>query len=685
MYFAKDLQSKEGIMNKNDTGVTLLDRDNKPFFAFYEAKQQEFVPLSQIPLHAQQAIIATEDKDFYTHPGFSIKAIVRSIWINLTNQDVMFGGSTLTQQLVKNALLTPKRSFLRKYQEVVLASEIERRYPKAYILEMYLNSAYFGEGAFGIERAAQVYFGKSAKNLTLAEASLLAAVLPSPSKLSPFSGNIDQTKLRQDIVLTKMAEQNYITLEQKSQAEKEKLTFTSPQEDINRFAPHFAILVRNQLIQKYGEETISRSGFKVYTTLDTSWQQVAEKVVKEQVEKLAGNKVSNGAAVAIDPKTGEILVFVGSYDWYNDSFGKVSIPTSIRQPGSSFKPIVYAKALEEESITPATMLKDQPITYKTPDGRPYSPQNYDRRFRGNVTARRALGNSLNVPSVEVLNKIGVPKALEMGNRLGLTTLQDPSQYGLSLVLGTAEVELLELTNVYATFANSGMYNPPVAILAIEDKYHQQVYTYQPNPKRAIDENIAFLISSMLSDNNARAEVFGKALTISRPAAVKTGTTENYKDAWTLGYTPSLAIGVWVGNNDGTPMDHIAGSLGAAPIWARLMETFLAKTPIETFIKPPGVISSLCAPTATASATLEYFLKGSEKRQYCVPTPRPTSTTPSPTTNQQPSPTTATLAPSTPPSPTVEVKPTKKSEDDKKENKKESFYKNRQPFLVNSLL
>ena len=345
-YFARDLSSKESIMNRNNTGVTLLDRNDEPFFTFYEARHKTAITLADTPKVMQQAIIAAEDREFYSHPGFSIRAIIRSIYLDIQKRDVAYGGSTLTQQLVKNVLLNANKSFLRKYQEIVLAQEIERRYSKTEILEMYLNSVYFGEGAFGVEDASLAYFGKPAKELTLPEASLLAGILPSPSRYSPISGGLERAKIRQKYVLTTMVSEGFISQQEAESAYNQQLQFKSEKESINAQAPHFALFVRDELIKKYGEERISRSGFEVKTTIDLSLQSYAEQVVRTQVDGLAGNRVTNGAAVVLDPKTGEILTMVGSKDWYNEEFGKVNIITSQRQTGTSFKPLIYANALE---------------------------------------------------------------------------------------------------------------------------------------------------------------------------------------------------------------------------------------------------------------------------------------------------------------------------------------------------
>lgn len=698
LYFAADLSPREALISHNDTGLELFDINNKPFFNFYQAKSKHVVPLSSVPVFTQKAIIAIEDKDFYSHQGFSIRAIIRSFWENLQGKQLVYGGSTLTQQVVKNALLNPNKSYLRKIQEIILAQEVERRYTKDQILEMYLNSVYFGEGAFGIEEAANVYFNKSAKDLDLAESAILAGILPSPSRLSLF-GNLKEAKLRQKLVLEDMVKQKFISEKQRDQALDEELQITPHERDINALAPHFALMVRNELIKKYGEEEVVRSGFKVKTTLNLDWQRYAEKSVAKQVENLRGDNVSNGAAVVIDPKTSEVRALVGSKDWYDQNFGKFNIALSLRPPGSSFKPIVYIKAFEEDLITPATILQDVPTVFPNFDESKfyasfpsraaaqaalardpnafYKPVDYDRRYRGPVTVRRALSNSLNIPSVAVMKKVGVEEALDSAKNLGITTLQDLSHYGLSLVLGAGEVSLLELTNVYATFANSGLRGEPALISEIKNKRGEVIYQYIPKQEQVVEPKYAFLISSILADNKSRAEVFGTVLNISRPAAVKTGTTEDFKDAWTMGYTPSLAVGVWVGNNSNTPMSGIAGSLGAAPIWKDLMEKFLVGTPIEQFEPPEGIvkigqcgvdkakIATASAKSDLASAAVEYFIKGTEPLKFCLNNP---ISTPSATGFPKPvSPPSVSSAPA----PTVLPEPSAESRGNQSNDKKNS--------------
>ncbi len=622
--FAQTLTSKDKILENNDRGVILLDRHNQPFFTLYQAKKRVFVPSSQIPDTVKKAAISSEDKDFYYHNGFSLRSITRSLWLDIQKREIVYGGSTITQQLIKNTLLNSRKNPFRKYQEVVLAGAVEQKYSKDAILEMYLNSVYFGEGAYGIEGASEVYFDKKAADLDLAQATLLVSLLPAPSKLSPITRDIDQAKIRQELILQKMVEQKYISENEKKAALTEQLSFAQPQQKDPQ-AVHFALMVENELVKKFGEDVLTRSGFKVKTSLDLDYQKYAQQQVKAQVEKLAVNHVTNGATVVENPKSGEILALVGSYDWYQPNFGKVNVATAPRQPGSTFKPIVYSAAFEKGLITPATILQDIPRSFVDQNSfaPPYKPQDYDRQFRGPVTARRALANSLNVPSVEVMSKVGVANSLEMAHRLGITTLDNSNYYGLALVLGAGEVKLLDLTNTYATFANNGVKNDPTLILEIKDKHNQVIYNYQPDPKPVLQPDIAFLISSIISDSKTRQEIFGNTLDISRIAAVKTGTSENYRDSWTIGYTPSLTIGSWVGNNDGTPMDNVAGSLGAAPIWKNLMEEFLKGTPVEQFSPPENIAFSSCTvklskeATSSAYSYKEYFIKGTQP-QSCSP-------------------------------------------------------------------
>ena len=629
IYFG-DLTSKENILTAKNKGVILLDRDDQPFFTLYDAREHTFVESNQIAQNAKEAVVAVEDKDFYKHPGFSVSGYGRAIVQNLTNRDIVSGGSTVSQQLVKNALLTARQSYLRKYQELFLALEIDRRYTKDEILEMYLNTAYFGEGAYGIENAAQVYFGKKASELTLAESAMMAAILPAPSAYSPLTGNAQIAKKRQALVLRLMREQGYITSAEEEQALKEELSYAEKKDNnINDIATHFALMVKEQLIEKYGEQKVAQSGFTVKTTLKRSWQEYAEETVKNQVERLVRNNATNGSAVIIDPQNGEVMALVGSHDWFDTENGKINMVLQPRQPGSSFKPLMYAAAFEKRVITPGTILEDKPIDF----GNGYKPKNYDGRFRGPVLPRRALANSLNIPALLVMEKLGVSNGVEFAKKLGITSLDTNKDYGLPIVLGAAEVPLIEMAGAFATFANEGEYIKPTTILEIRDKKGKIEYTYEPESNRVLDAPVAYQISNILSDNAARAEVFGGSLTVSRPAAVKTGTTEDYRDALTIGYTPNIVVGVWVGNNDRTPMDSVAGSSGAGPIWRSLMNRFLSELKNVPFRKPLGIREiRICKNNglkahneSTESAALEYFLSGTEPDEFCdaaSPTPTP---------------------------------------------------------------
>ncbi len=662
LFFIRDLSSKENILSRKSAGVILTDRNDKPFFTFYQAKQQNNVPIAEIPEEIQQAVVAAEDRDFYKHQGFSIEGFGRAILTNIREEELSQGGSTITQQLVKNTLLSQEKSFFRKYQELFLAIEVDRRFSKEDILEMYLNTSYFGEGAYGVQDAAKIYFSKESSELTLAESALLTGILPAPSALSPLSGNRERAFARQQLVLKLMKDQGYITEEERMQAESEEIAFNPTIEERNVKAPHFALMVKDELIKKYGEQRVARSGFTVKTTINLEDQEYAETTVANQVTRLARNKVTNSAAVALDPKTGEILALVGSHDWFDEENGKINMAIRARQPGSSFKPLVYAKALEDRIITPATQLEDKPVTY--PGG--YKPKNYDGKFRNEVLVRFALANSLNIPVLHVLEQVGIPDVLSFAERMGITTLKSPSSYGLSLALGAAEVPLIEMTSAFGTFANKGKLVKPTSILEIKDKRGKIIFTHVPSEQNALSEEVAFQISSILSDNATRAEVFGNSLTLSRPAAVKTGTTEDYRDALTIGYTPSLVVGVWVGNNDNSPMDSIAGSSGAAPIWRSIMERLFAGTPVERFRQPSGILTTqvcrengLRSVTATSSAYSEFFLPGTLPRKACneaSPTPD-ISETPTPTESPDDTPTPTPTAQVEQPTPTPTSTPT----------------------------
>ena len=626
IYFGRDLRSKDSIMNKKNEGVVLLDRNEKPFFTLFDARTRNPVALKNLTEYTTQAFISIEDKDFYKHPGFSLSGIGRAIRQNLLSESYAQGGSTISQQLMKNTILSPDKKLLRKYQELVLALELERKYDKDDILEMYLNTTYFGEGAVGIQDAARRYFSKTAADLTLAESALLAGIIRSPSALSPISGDLKAALKRKDLILQLMKDQKYITEEQKIKAQKDEIELNPTEKDINEEAVHFALMIQDMLIEEYGERDVANAGFVVKTTIDLDLQKKAQEAVAAQVQRLASSSVSNGAAVVIDPTTGEVLALVGSHDYADEENGRINMALAPRQPGSSFKPIIYAKAFDGRLITASTQLTDEEIEFGD-----YKPRNYDNKFRGKVLVRYALANSLNIPAVHVMNMVGITDGIKMARSLGITTLSDDVDYGLPLVLGAAEIPLIEMTNAYAVFADEGRWHQYSIFIEVRDKNGRVILENSPLQRQALPDTVAYLISDILSDNKTRADVFGESLTLSRKAAVKTGTTNDYRDALTIGYTPQVVVGVWIGNNDNTPMTSIAGSLGAAPIWRQIMEFYLAGKPVEMFEKPSRIIDEqvckedgLKVKFATESAFLEYFIRGTAPTKECgIPTPTPT--------------------------------------------------------------
>jgi penicillin-binding protein 1A len=618
-YYANDISDQERLMNRNNTGVALLDKDGQVFYSIGRAKPHELLPLDQVADSTKKALLASEDKDFYNHSGFSVISIIKAMYANVVSRDATgYGGSTLTQQLAKNTLLTANQTFLRKYQELAISVAIEQQYSKDEILDMYLNSVYFGENAFGIKDAAKTYFNKAPKDLTLAESSMLVGVLPAPSAYSPISGSMEYAKERQNTVLTRMVTNKFITPAEKQAAIAEQLAYSSGASTANTVAPHFAEMVVKELNEKYGEERVARSGYQVQTTLDQKMQQQLSDSVDSNIGYIERNGGSNASAVAIDPTTGEIRALVGSADWTNDEWGKVNMVTTPRQPGSSFKPIYYAEALAQGVVTPATILADVPTDFNG-----YKPLNASRTFSGNVSVRNALSRSLNIPAVKVMQKLSVEESMIAAKRMGIE-LDDKTDYGLSLALGSVEASLLQMTNAYAAFANQGKQFQPKSITRIDDKFDKTIFTAKTTSKEVQTPQGSYLISNILSDNNARAPIFGSSLTVpGRTAAVKTGTTDNSRDAWTIGYTPQLAIGVWVGNNNNEVMQN-GGSSMAGPIWVRAMQRILAGQPNAAFPIPTGIVQKpVCfsngglANTSGSGTYTEYFLGSALPTETCT--------------------------------------------------------------------
>lgn len=582
-------------------------------YDIFGKEKRTVVPFDKISTHLKQAVIAIEDANFYAHGGVDLKGILRALYANLTTRDFKQGGSTITQQLVKNSLLKPDRSIVRKIREAVIAIIIESRYSKDDILGFYLNQIPFGSNAYGAETAAETLFGKSADRLSLAESALLAALLKAPSYYSPYGTHVPEMLSRKDLVLDRMAKLDLISAAEAEQAKNEPIYFRKYKQNI--LAPHFVMYVREYLAEKYGEEYVERGGLKVTTTLDWNLQEKAETLIREGAErneKLIDAR--NSGLVAMDPKTGEILAMAGSRDYFGDPSPQgckpgvncqfdpqVNMAVQRRQPGSAFKPFVYATAFNK-GYTPETVLFDVPTEFNTACGADgaapagydeklcYMPGNYDEKFRGPVTARKSLAQSLNVPSVELLYLAGVKDSIETAERAGITTIDyDPSRYGLALVLGGAEVTLLDMAHAYGAFARDGIQVGRTPILKIEDADGKILENYVPKPAEALNPESARIVNDILSDNDARQPVFAPNSSLyfpNRQVAVKTGTTQDYRDAWTIGYTPSLVIGVWSGNNDNRPMKQKgSGVLASAPIMHSFMEYALENMPIEEFTKP----------------------------------------------------------------------------------------------------
>ncbi|HEY1085702.1 MAG TPA: PBP1A family penicillin-binding protein [Candidatus Saccharimonadales bacterium] len=617
MYYYNYISDIDKLLNKNNTGVVMLDRNGKAFFSSFNAEHREQVKLKDISDDTEHALLAAEDKDFYHHGGFSLSGYGRALVGMVTSGSIQGGGSTLTLQLAKNTLLTGNQNFFRKYQELTIAVAIEQRYTKDQILEMYLNSVYYGENAFGIEEAAKNYFDKKPSELNLAESAMIVGVLPAPSAYSPISGNLEYAKSRQKYVLERMVADGYITQAQKDEALKAKLHYAKKKNALENGAPHFTEKVLEELYEKYGEEVVERSGYQVKTTLDLNLQKQANKAVKDNVANLQNNGGSNASLVAIDPKTGEVRAMVGSANYNNKKWGNVNMTTTPRQPGSTFKPIYYSAALADGTINPTTVLDDKPVNING-----YQPKNYDLRYRGRVSVRNALNWSLNIPAVHVMQKYGIPESIAAAKELGITTLKkDPSEYGLSLAIGSAEVPSIEMANAYAAFGNSGTQYETSNIVSIEDKYGGTVFSNARKSHRAISEQGAYLISNVLSDRQAKQSFFGDSLTVygtdgqPKNVAVKTGTTDDFKDAWTVGYTPDISVAVWTGNNDNTAMLR-SGSELAAPIWRQFMGAAIGKNS-PSFTQPAGITkATVCTDLGTKT---DVFLSskvppGCEKKQ-----------------------------------------------------------------------
>lgn len=630
IYFAifRSLPSPKQLSQREpEVSTKIYDRQGNLLYKIFKDENRTIIPLSDIPPQVRLATLAAEDAEFYSHPGFSIRGILRAMATDAQTGSLQ-GGSTITQQLVKNTLLTPEKTLTRKIKELILSIEVEASYTKDQILEMYLNQVSYGGTAYGIEEASESYFGKSARDLDLAEAAFLAGLTKSPTLYSPFGQNPDLALQRQKEVLHLMTVNKYITAGQEKEADNEVLKLVPNKTEIN--APHFVMYIRQLLVDKYGEDMVEKGGLEVTTSLDLSTEEAAEKIVQDEVGKLRGLHVGNGAALVLNPQTGEILAMVGSKDYFDiEGDGNVNVLTQLRQPGSSIKVVNYAYALGSGLYTPATILNDSPITYVTPGTTPYSPVNYDGQFRGYLSLRSALAQSRNIPAVRVLASYGVSKMIEEGKNLGITTWNDPSQYGLSLTLGGGAVKAIDLAKVYATIANSG--NRPILtpILQVKDYKGRILEKNTPQSTNVLDPRVAYSLIDILKDNAARAPEFGlnSSLVVKDhpEVAVKTGTSNDLRDNWTVGFNQNYLVLAWVGNNDNSPMSRIAsGITGAAPIWNKIISTVLADSPSIDWKVPDGMSKvNICAITGTlpcdsCPTRQEWFLDEYKPTHACSP-------------------------------------------------------------------
>ncbi|MDI7275442.1 MAG: transglycosylase domain-containing protein, partial [Anaerolineae bacterium] len=618
-HFAKDLPSPEQVEELTLTSfetTKIYDRTGQHLL--YEVQDPKggdrtIVPLRDIPMHMRNATIAVEDKTFYSNPaGINVGGIVRAAWNNIRGMPIQ-GGSSIAAQLVRNVTMTPEErysiTYERKIKEAILCYELTRRYPgpegRDRILEWYLNTVYYGNRAYGVEAAAEVYFGKHARDLTLAEAALLAAIPQYPAQ-NPID-NLEKAKVRRAIVLDAMVGEGYITPEEAEEAKQAEYTRPEVPEELQIEAPHFVMHLLKVMEGRYGKQAVYGGGLRVITSLDYDLQKV-EEIVRRHVKSWPrGYNARNAAAVVIRPSTGEILAMVGSVDYFDKSIdGEVNMAVEPRQPGSSFKPYTYAAAFEQ-GYFPGTMVEDKRTAFPVPGAAPYVPVNADGGYHGQMPLRKALACSYNVPAVILLDRIGIDSALEMAHRLGVNDLRDRGRYGLALTLGGGEISLLDHTYAFSVFANGGLMAgmpvppqarepgfrelDPVCILRVTDVRGRVVEEYlEPTVKRVLSAQVSYLVTSTLSDNNARTQVFGphSKLVLSRPAAAKTGTTTDFCDGWTMGYNPQVSVGVWIGNSNRRPMAGMWGVTGASPIWHDIMETCFKSLPPVDFVMPPGM-------------------------------------------------------------------------------------------------
>ncbi len=622
-YYWLRLLPNPKLLTNRDVEVTtkIYDRSGTLLYEIYNDKNRTPIEVAQIPDIVKKATVAIEDKDFYIHPGFSLPGILRGAREFVFNHRIE-GGSTITQQLIKSALLTPEIKLSRKLKEIFLAFWAERLYSKNQILEMYLNQVPYGGTAWGIEAASQTYFGKSIKEVSLAEAAFLAGLPAAPSEYSPYGSHPQKAFERQAQVLRRMVEDRSISEEEARRALVTAIHIEPARTSIR--APHFVMYVKDILERKYGPRLVERGGLRIKTTLDISLQEKVQDIVTTHINKLELLLVGNGDALVTSPKTGEILAMVGSRDYFDlKKDGNVNVTTSLRPPGSSIKVVNYAAALES-GFTAATILDDSPIAYNTPGSPPYAPVNYDGRYHGAVPLRYALGNSYNIPAVKTLAKIGVKTMIDKGKLMGITTWDEENRYGLSLTLGGGDVTMLDMAKVFGTLANVGKRVDLTPILEVTDYTGRVIEHFNgPKPVDAVKPEASWIIGNILSDNTARTDAFGPSSSLVIPdrlVSVKTGTSNDKRDNWTIGYTPSYLVAVWVGNNNNSPMHPTltSGVTGAAPIWHDIMVELLKNELSEPLPRPPGIVEIPCY-----YGKAEYFIKGTEPAGgRCAPLPTP---------------------------------------------------------------
>ncbi|MBQ6436370.1 PBP1A family penicillin-binding protein [bacterium] len=614
------------VSGKQNMTTKILDRNNQLLFEIYEDENRTPISLYDVSPDVINATIAIEDRTFREHKGFDLKAILRAFLANQETGGLGQGASTITQQLVKQRLLTSEKTYTRKIKEIILAVLVEGNFSKDEILEMYLNQVNYGGSVYGIEQAAVTFFGKNAKNLSLAESAFLAGLPQAPSRYSPFAGDLESSYKRRAEVLRRMREDGYITPEEEAKANSEELVFNTSKIQIK--APHFVMYVRQLLADKYGEEMVNTGGLVVRTTLDLDLQNQVQQIVTNEVDGLVRMRVSNGAAMVTRPATGEILAMVGSRDYFDfENDGQVNVCTRLRQPGSSIKPVTYATAMEYHGFTPATLILDAPITYTFKGGPSYSPKNYDGGFHGNVSVRSSLANSYNIPAVKTLNEVGIDNMIDQAQKMGIDTWEDRSRFGLSLTLGGGEVHMTDMMEVYGTFANNGVTIKEDPFLEIFDYKGRVLYHNDcalagqcaAKATQSLSPTTSYQISSILSDNRARTPAFGANSVLHIPGqevAVKTGTTNSLRDNWTFGYTNDYVVGTWVGNNDNRPMSYIAsGITGASPMWQKIMLSLLDPDNPSHFEVPAGIVK------VNYCGREEVFKEGMIPREVCPSVPK----------------------------------------------------------------